>query len=79
MCEDRAKYEVVNISSRTFVMISSVLAAMLVGLCVHCVVLLQPYLGLAAPQKVKIYVVLSPVGPYYKVRVILSLAYIYLQ
>lgn len=30
-------------------------------------VLVQPYLGLAAPQKVKIYVVLSPVGPYYKV------------
>ncbi|CAN0385771.1 unnamed protein product [Ectocarpus sp. 12 AP-2014] len=26
----------------------------------------HPYLGLAAPEKVKIYVVLSPVGPYYK-------------
>ncbi|CAM9423297.1 unnamed protein product, partial [Hapterophycus canaliculatus] len=26
----------------------------------------HPYLGLAAPEKVKIYVIMSPVGPYYK-------------
>ncbi|CAN0541434.1 unnamed protein product, partial [Scytosiphon promiscuus] len=25
----------------------------------------HPYLGLAAPEKVKIYVIMSPVGPYY--------------
>lgn len=33
---------------------------------------MQPYLGVSPAESVKLYVILSPVGPYYKVRLLLG-------